>query len=107
MINVCIQDLLYRNQQALNITCRDNNDIAGCFYALVQQAHSAFQSPVVVLVDEYDKPILDNLTRPDWCGEHSQKVGMYFFWLLFFFCKTFLPIHGSKNILNHSFLNSG
>jgi hypothetical protein len=64
---VCIQDLLYRNQQALNITCRDNNSIAGCFYDLIQQAHSAFQSLVVVLVDEYDKPILDNLTRPDWC----------------------------------------
>ena len=59
-----IRDLLYRNQTALGVSCRDPNDIAGCFYELVQQAHMSFQAPVAVLVDEYDKPILDNLTHP-------------------------------------------
>ncbi|MCI5117170.1 MAG: hypothetical protein D3913_04265, partial [Candidatus Electrothrix sp. LOE1_4_5] len=49
----------------------------------------------------------EEISEHELVREHSQKVGMYFFWLLLFFCKTFLPIHGSKNILNHSFLNSG
>ena len=64
-LEVRIRDLLYRNQQALNVECRDKADIVGCFYELIQQAHASFRVPVVVLVDEYDKPILDNLSHPE------------------------------------------
>ncbi|WP_295457413.1 ATP-binding protein [uncultured Thiodictyon sp.] len=60
-----IIDLLHRNQRALGITCRDTDDIAGCFGDLIELAHAATGQRVVVLVDEYDKPILDNLTDPD------------------------------------------
>ncbi|GAB1385206.1 hypothetical protein MASR1M59_03540 [Melaminivora sp.] len=34
------------------------------FRQLIQQAHAQHGQRVVVLVDEYDKPILDNLTEP-------------------------------------------
>jgi hypothetical protein len=68
-LEVRMRDLLYRNQQALNVECHDKNDIAGCFYDLIQQTHTSFQAPVVVLVDEYDKPILDNLTHPEQARE--------------------------------------
>ena len=57
-----IRDLLYRNQRALGLTCRDATDIVGCFSELIEQANAAAGQRVVVLVDEYDKPILDNLT---------------------------------------------
>ncbi len=60
-----IIDLLHRNQRALGLTCRDTADVAGCFAELIELAHAAVGQPVVVLVDEYDKPILDNLTRPE------------------------------------------
>jgi len=39
--------------------------LSGRFSRLIQQAHAATGHRVVVLVDEYDKPILDNLTDPD------------------------------------------
>ncbi|WP_020504169.1 ATP-binding protein [Lamprocystis purpurea] len=39
--------------------------LSGRFSRLIQQAHAATGRRVVILVDEYDKPILDNLTEPD------------------------------------------
>ena len=37
-------------------------DIAGNFSELIRQAHMATGQRAVVLIDEYDKPILDNIT---------------------------------------------
>ena len=59
-----IRALLHKNRQALGVACRDSDDVAGCFGELIEQAHATTGMPVVVLADEYDKPILDNLTRP-------------------------------------------
>ncbi|MBF0412297.1 MAG: ATP-binding protein [Desulfamplus sp.] len=57
-----IRDLLRINQQRLTLECQDIEDVAGCFGELIRNAHDSFGSRVVVLVDEYDKPILDNIT---------------------------------------------
>lgn len=40
-------------------------DIPSRFKRLIQGLHRHYGQPVVVLVDEYDKPILDNLREPD------------------------------------------
>jgi len=61
--------LLRKNQDALGIRCSDRTDIAGCFGELIERAHAAAGERVVVLVDEYDKPILDNLTDPGMARE--------------------------------------
>jgi hypothetical protein len=60
-----IMDLLHRNQRALGLTCRNDTDVVSCFVELIEQAHAATGQRVVVLVDEYDMPILDNITRPE------------------------------------------
>ncbi|QVL49360.1 MAG: ATP-binding protein [Thiocapsa sp.] len=57
-----ILDLLSRNQRALGLVCRDSTDVVGCFAELLALAHAATGQRAVVLVDEYDKPILDNLS---------------------------------------------
>ncbi len=57
--------LLQSNRTALGLTCSDPTDPAGCFNELIAQAHAATGERVVILVDEYDKPILDNLTEPE------------------------------------------
>ncbi len=59
-----IGEQLRINQAALGVTCSEP-DIEGCFAELIREAHAATGQRVVVLVDEYDKPILDNLTRPE------------------------------------------
>ncbi len=60
-----IIDLLHRIQRTLGLACRDSTDVAGCFAELIERAHLAGGQRVVVLVDEYDKPILDNLGDPE------------------------------------------
>ena len=59
-----IWEQLRVNQAALSLSCTEAG-IDGCFAELIRQAHAATGQRVVVLVDEYDKPILDNLTVPD------------------------------------------
>ncbi len=64
-----ILNLLERNRARLGLTCQDNTDVVGCFAEMIEQAHAATGERVAVLVDEYDKPILDNLTRPELAHE--------------------------------------
>ena len=52
------------NQAALGLSCAEPT-ISGCFSELLTTAHAAAGQRVVVLIDEYDKPLLDNLTRPE------------------------------------------
>ena len=59
-----IRELLDINQMALDLRC-EQPTTSGCFGELIRNAHAATRERVVVLVDEYDKPILDNLTAPD------------------------------------------
>ncbi len=60
-----IRELLRRNQEALGIPCPDDLDIPGCFAELIRHASQSWGQRAVVLIDEYDKPILDNLHRPE------------------------------------------
>ncbi len=57
-----IVDLLRINAEALGLTLPDGLDIVGYFGELIRRAQARTGQRVVVLVDEYDKPILDNLT---------------------------------------------
>ena len=64
-LDVRIRDLLRINAEALGIEAQQDLDISGQFASLIREARAARGERVVVLVDEYDKPILDNLTRPE------------------------------------------
>jgi hypothetical protein len=56
-------ELLDKNQKALGIQCT-HTSIPGSFGELIELAEEKYGQRAVVLVDEYDKPILDNLTEP-------------------------------------------
>ena len=43
----------------------EQQHLANRFSELIQNLHAKFEEPVVILVDEYDKPILDNIEKPD------------------------------------------
>ena len=58
-----IGEQLRINQAALGLRCTETGS-DGCLAELLRLAHAATGRRVVVLVDEYDKPILDNLTTP-------------------------------------------
>ncbi|MDV7212875.1 ATP-binding protein [Azotobacter beijerinckii] len=57
-------ELLTINEQALGVTCT-LTDHRARFAELIREAERNTGQRVVVLVDEYDKPILDNLQRPE------------------------------------------
>ncbi len=60
-----IQDILRVNREAFGLRLPvglPETDIAGNFGDLIRQAHRSTGQRAVVLVDEYDKPILDNIT---------------------------------------------
>ncbi|MBZ4684703.1 MAG: hypothetical protein JG774_448, partial [Desulfomicrobiaceae bacterium] len=57
---------LEQNAQTLGIALPQRSEgVAVRFEALIQEAAARQGTQAVVLVDEYDKPILDNLTDPD------------------------------------------
>ena len=60
-----IRLLLQDNYVRLGLEMPEAQDISGLFALLVRSAHESTGQRVVVLVDEYDKPILDNITEPE------------------------------------------
>src|SRR5574344_1455345 len=53
------------NSERLGVKCRyDSRDLRS-FGDLIQKTYEKYQEKVVVLIDEYDKPILDNITNPE------------------------------------------
>ncbi len=60
-----IRRQLREQAQRLGVTLEDPDDIPGSFAELITRAAEAYARQAVVLVDEYDKPILDNLEAPD------------------------------------------
>ena len=56
--------LLRNNQSHLNVHCDNTDTISNFFESLIQQVSLKTGQRVVILVDEYDKPILDNLANP-------------------------------------------
>jgi len=55
---------LKNNQETLGIECEEKESVAGCFEELIRKAQEKYNQKVVILIDEYDKPILDNITEP-------------------------------------------
>ena len=58
-------EVLKINQRDLEVTCDTDLSIRGCFRELIYQAYKKYNKKVVILVDEYDKPILDNIENPE------------------------------------------
>ncbi len=58
-----IENILRSNQRRLGVQFEPPQDIGGYLQELVERAFEKYGQKVVILVDEYDKPILDNLDQ--------------------------------------------
>jgi len=58
-----ILEMILRNQKRLGVRS-DSTTISGLFSDLIAEAASQHGNKAVVLVDEYDKPMLDNIDKP-------------------------------------------
>ncbi|MCG5517144.1 MULTISPECIES: ATP-binding protein [unclassified Ectothiorhodospira] len=63
-LDIHIHELLNAQAEALDVSLR-NTSIAGRFRELIHQTHQRHGERAVLLIDEYDKPILDNIRYPE------------------------------------------
>ena len=64
-----IENILRENEERLGLQCRNIADLGGCFKELIKKSFQKYQQKVVILVDEYDKLILDNLDQVEMARE--------------------------------------
>ncbi len=57
-----VLNIIHDNQEELDLECKNIDDSRECFLELIKLAYKKYNQKVVVLIDEYDKPILDNIT---------------------------------------------
>jgi len=61
-LNHHLKTILEDVEEDLNIQCEKSHNNKDCFKYLIRKAFHKFNNKVVILIDEYDKPILDNIT---------------------------------------------
>ena len=70
--------ILKENQKRLEIECELNDSADVCFRTLIQKAYEKYNQKVVILIDEYDKPILDNIENTERALENRDFLrGIY------------------------------
>ncbi len=69
-----IFDLLRINQQRLQVQCEEGKSISSCFRELIMEVRKRYGQPVVILIDEHDKPILDNITDIEIAREMREEL---------------------------------
>ena len=56
----------------------NNESLPGMFRELIQKLQSKYSQKVVILIDEYDKPILDNLTEPEVASSMREELRSFY-----------------------------
>ncbi len=71
-------DIFSENQSRLGIECKNVKNPSSCFNELIQETSKKYNQKVVILIDEYDKPILDVVDDIEQAKEHREFVkGLY------------------------------
>ena len=71
-------DILQTNQAALNIKCKREDVFDSCFAELIKVACEKYHKEVVILIDEYDKAILDNLDQMAVARENREIIKSFY-----------------------------
>ncbi len=70
--------LLSMQGKQAGVTLNCTHHVDDCFEELIQELHHKTGQRVVVLVDEYDKPILDNITDPEIASELRDSLRNFY-----------------------------
>ncbi len=63
------EEIFRNNCRELGVECGYELSDRRCFAELIRRTHEKYGRQVVILVDEYDKPILDQIERPELAAE--------------------------------------
>ncbi|MEB3149427.1 MAG: AAA family ATPase [Sphaerospermopsis sp.] len=72
-LDLRILDILHENAEHLGVSY-ESTDIPGKLGTLIRKAMAKYGQRAVVLVDEYDKPILDNIDNPHIAAEMREGL---------------------------------
>ncbi len=67
-LNQNIKDIVRYNEDALKIKCGEKDGPETNFIDLIKKSFDKYKQKVVILIDEYDKPILDNIDNSEMSG---------------------------------------
>jgi hypothetical protein len=71
-------NFIKNNQERLGIECEAPKEHPTCFNELIRKTHQKYNQKVVILIDEYDKPILDMVDNIEQAKEHREFIkGLY------------------------------
>ena len=73
-LKLTVQDLLEDNERRLKLNCTNRNRHKKCLQELIRVAYEKYNKKVVILIDEYDKPILDNITNKETAKEMRDEL---------------------------------
>jgi hypothetical protein len=76
-LQTTFDEILYDHAQQYHIEYAKKS-LKGRFSELIMKLESAFKQKVVVLIDEYDKPILDSIHKPELAVEIREELKNYY-----------------------------
>uniref|UniRef100_UPI0040573F47 ATP-binding protein n=1 Tax=Candidatus Electrothrix sp. TaxID=2170559 RepID=UPI0040573F47 len=77
-LHTMLMATLRENKKRLGVECHNARDFAVCFKELIENIHDMYQQGVVILIDEYDKAILDNLDQIDVALENREIIKSFY-----------------------------
>ena len=69
-----IRSMLKSNQKDLGVECEEVDSVGMCLKELIELSYEKYNQQVVVLIDEYDKAILDNLDQMEVAKENREII---------------------------------
>ena len=70
--------ILKNNQEDLEISCEEIESPKNCFAELIKKVYKKYNQKVVILIDEYDKPILDNIEKIEIAKELRESLKNFY-----------------------------
>ncbi len=67
-------DILKYNQKNLKVECDNIDNPSSCLRDLIIKSYDVYKEKVVVLIDEYDKPILDVIEKEEQAKENREFI---------------------------------
>ncbi len=76
-LQVAILEELRDNENRLGVNC-DIPVVSTRFSRIIKSVHEKYKQPVVILIDEYDKPILDNIDQPEMAALAREELKAFY-----------------------------
>lgn len=75
---ITLQDILGKIAENYDLKINLKLPVGRIFSNLITELHNKYQKKVVVLIDEYDKPLINNITNKDLANQFREKLKSFY-----------------------------